>query len=175
MRRPMPLDLCRRLEDLSASALLEQPFKNGMWPECERLTSATSFPIMLDESIWTKEDISRAVKRRGKAHQAQALQAPGNGRFPVALIEHVAAPAWESSTATASRPPSATTWRRSVHLRCDLSTAIEASGFAKVKEHPFPSGLTIFRGKLVDHGLGVNIAALATGRLVAEAVVPHVS
>ncbi len=168
------LELCRRLEDLGEVALLEQPFKPEMWSECARLTSSTSFPIMLDESIWIKEEISRAVEVGAKHVKLKLCKHPGLAATS-AMVEEARRCGLGIVYGNGVQTALGNHLEARAHLRLGLSTATEANGFAKVKEHPFPSGLTISRGKLVDHGLGVNIAALATGRLVAEAVVPHVS
>ncbi len=168
------LELCRRLEDLGEVALLEQPFKPEMWSECARLTSSTSFPIMLDESIWVKEEISRAVEVGAKHVKLKLCKHPGLAATG-AMVEEARRCGLGIVYGNGVQTALGNHLEARAHLNLGLSTATEANGFAKVKEHPFSSGLTVSRGKLVDHGLGVNIAALATGRLVAEAVVPHVS
>jgi o-succinylbenzoate synthase len=164
-------ELCERLEDLSAIALLEQPFKPDMWSECERLTSSTAFPIMLDESIWTAEDISRAAECGAQHVKLKLCKHPG-AAASMALIEearrHKLGIVYGNGVQTAL----GNHLEARVHLRCGLSTAIEANGFVKVKEHPYPSLLEVSGGKLVDGGIDVATRAMASGRLIAEAVVP---
>ncbi len=164
-------ELCGRLEDLSAIALLEQPFKPDMWSECERLTSSTSFPMMLDESIWTAEDISRAADCGAQHVKLKLCKHPGTAAS-MALIEearrHKLGIVYGNGVQTAL----GNHLEARVHLWCGLSTAIEANGFVKVKEHPYPSRLEVSGGKLVDGGIGVATGTVASGRLIAEAVVP---
>ncbi|MHB8068883.1 MAG: mandelate racemase/muconate lactonizing enzyme family protein [Desulfobaccales bacterium] len=168
------LELCRRLEDLGEMALLEQPFKPEMWAECARLTASTSFPIMLDESIWIKEEVSRAVEVGAKHVKLKLCKHPG-----LAANAALVAEAWRCGLGiiygNGVQTALGNHLEARLHLRLGLSTATEANGFAKVQEHPFPSGLTVSQGQMVDQGLGVTIEALATGRLVAEAVVPGVA
>lgn len=164
------LELCRRLEDLGAMALLEQPFKPGMWSECARLISSTSFPIMLDESIWTKEDILRAVECGAKIVKLKLCKHPGMAGT-AAMVEEARRHNIEIVYGNGVQSALGNHLEVRAHLRFGLSTATEANGFAKVKDHPFRSGLTVSRGKIVDQGISVTTEALATGRLVAETVI----
>jgi o-succinylbenzoate synthase len=166
------LELCRRLEDLGSMALLEQPFKPEMWAESRRLTSSTSFPIMLDESIWIKQEISRAVEVGAKYVKLKLCKHPGLAAT-TAMVEEARRCGLGIIYGNGVQTALGNHLEARAHLRLGLTTAIEASGFAKVKEHPFPSGLKLSQGKIVDHGLGVTIESLATGRLVVEAVIPH--
>lgn len=164
------LELCRRLEDLGEIALLEQPFKPEMWSECARLTASTSFPIMLDESIWTKEDILRAVDVGARRVKLKLCKHPGIAAT-IALVEEARRCGLGVVYGNGVQTALGNHLEARIHLRLGLPTATEASGFAKVVGHPFPSGLSVSRGKLADRGIGVTTEALATGRLVAEAVV----
>jgi O-succinylbenzoate synthase len=167
------LELCRRLEDLGAMALLEQPFKPEMWPETARLTSSTSFPIMLDESIWTKEDVARAVEVGAKHVKLKLCKHPGLAATTV-LVEEARRLGLGIVYGNGVQTALGNHLEARVHLRLGLPTATEANGFAKVQSHPFPSGLTVSEGQLVDQGIKVTIEALATGPLVAETVVKRV-
>jgi o-succinylbenzoate synthase len=164
------LELCRRLEDMASIALLEQPFKPEMWSECARLTSSTSFPIMLDESIWTKEDIVRAVECGAKHVKLKLCKHQGIAGT-TALVEEARRHGIGIVYGNGVQTALGNHLEARIHLRRGLSTAIEANGFAKVQSHPFRSGLTVSGGKLVDQGISITTEALATGRLVAEAFV----
>ncbi len=168
------LELCRRLEDLGEVALLEQPFKPEMWSECARLTSSTSFPIMLDESIWTVEDIARAVEVGAKHVKLKLCKHPGLAATTI-MVEEARRRGLGIIYGNGVQTALGNHLEARAHLQCGLSTATEANGFAKVQDHPFPSGLTVSRGKLADQGIGVTTEALATGRLVAESVIPRVA
>ncbi|MBI5578694.1 MAG: o-succinylbenzoate synthase [Deltaproteobacteria bacterium] len=163
------LELCRRIEDLGKVALLEQPFEPEMWPECARLTSSTTFPIMLDESIWTKEDIARAVDCGARHVKLKLCKHPGLSGTS-ALVAEARRQGLEIIYGNGVQTALGNHLEARAHLQCGLSTAIEASGFAKVQNHPFQSGITVSQGKLSDQGLDVSPEVLATGRLVAEAV-----
>jgi o-succinylbenzoate synthase len=163
------LELCRRIEDLGKVALLEQPFEPEMWSECARLTSSTTFPIMLDESIWAKEDIARAVDCGARHVKLKLCKHPGMAGTS-AIVEEARRHGLEIVYGNGVQTALGNHLEARAHLQCGLSTAIEASGFAKVQNHPFQSRLTVSQGRLSDHGMGVTMEALATGRLVAEAV-----
>ncbi len=167
------LELCHRLEDLGSMALLEQPFKPDMWAECKRLTASTTFPIMLDESIWVKEEISRAVEVGAKHVKLKLCKHPGLAAT-YDLVEEARRCGLGIIYGNGVQTALGNHLEARVHLRLGLATATEANGFAKVKEHPFPSGLTVSQGKIADKGLSVTTESLATGRLVMEAVVPYV-
>lgn len=166
------LELCRRLEDLSEIALLEQPFKTEMWSECAWLTSSTSFPIMLDESIWSGEDISRAVDCGAKYVKLKLCKHPGMAGT-TALVKEAQRQNIGIIYGNGVQTALGNHLEARVYLRCGLSTATEANGFAKVESHPFPCGLAVTQGKLVDRGICVTPEALALGRLVAETVMPR--
>ena len=44
--------------------LLEQPFKPNAWAEMGKLNNISSVQLMLDESIWSKKDIDKAIKEK---------------------------------------------------------------------------------------------------------------
>ncbi|MFH1019874.1 MAG: enolase C-terminal domain-like protein [Pseudomonadota bacterium] len=164
------LDLCRRLEDLGDMALLEQPFKPEMWSECAQLIAATTFPIMLDESIWTKADITRAVDCGAKHVKLKLCKHPGMTGTAEMLDDarrHGLGIVYGNGVQSAV----GNHLEMRMHLQHGIPSAIEASGFAKVQSHPFRSGLTIRNGKIVDQGIDLTSASMATGRLVAEVVV----
>jgi L-alanine-DL-glutamate epimerase-like enolase superfamily enzyme len=145
-----------------------------MWSECERLTSSTSFPIMLDESIWTGEDISRAAACGAKHVKLKLCKHPGMAAS-VALIEEARRHGLGVVYGNGVQTALGNHLEARVHLTCGLSTAIEANGFVKVKDHPFPSRLEVSGGKLVDRGLGLVTGALTSGRVIVETVVPRVA
>ncbi len=165
------LELCRRLEDLGEIALLEQPFKPEMWSETARLTSSTSFPIMLDESIWNKEEVARALEVGARHVKLKLCKHPGLAGT-IALVEEARRLALGIVYGNGVQTALGNHLEAQVHLRLGLLTATEANGFAKVQSHPFRSGLSVSQGKLVDQGINVTSEALATGRLVAETTIP---
>jgi L-Ala-D/L-Glu epimerase / N-acetyl-D-glutamate racemase len=166
------LELCHRLEDLAAVALLEQPFRPEMWTECQRLASSTSFPIMLDESIWTAEDISRAADCGAKHVKLKLCKHPGMAASS-ALIEEARRRRLGIVYGNGVQTALGNHLEARVHLGCDLATATEANGFVKVEEHPFPLRLEVSGGELRDRGIGVTSKALASGRLIAETMIPR--
>ncbi len=161
------LELCRRLEDLSPIALLEQPFEPEMWSESARLISSTCFPIMLDESIWTKEDILRAVDCGARYVKLKLCKHPGM-EATTRLLEEVRRHRLGIVFGNGVQTALGNHLEARLYLRCGLSTAIEANGFAKVQRHPFGSGLSVARGKLLDRGISVSTNALGNGQLVTE-------
>ena len=54
-------EICRLIADLPAS-FLEQPFGTEEWKTTAELCSSSQVPVMLDESIYEKDDILRAVE-----------------------------------------------------------------------------------------------------------------
>jgi len=165
------LELCRRLEDLGQIGLLEQPFNIEMWSECAQLTSATTFPIMLNESICEKEDIRRAQEVGAKWIKLKLCKHPGMAAT-AAMIAEANGRGFRLVFGNGVQTALGNHLENRVHLLTKLPTATEANGFAKVKEHPFTSRLNIVGGNVVDQGLSITVNGLATGRLVAEG---HVS
>ena len=168
------LELCRRLEDLGSLAMLEQPFKAEMWSECETLASATSFPLMMDESIWSSADISRAKDCGAKYVKLKLCKHPGMAAT-AALVEEAQRLGLGVVFGNGVQTALGNHLEARTHINCGLTTAAEANGFLKVREHPFQSAMSVTGGTIVDQGIEVNSENLATGRLVAEVVVNTVA
>ncbi len=164
------LELCRRLEDLGMIGLLEQPFNVEMWSETARLTSSTTFPIMLDESICEKDDIRRAQECGAKWVKLKLCKHPGMAAT-AGMIGDAYRRGLKLVFGNGVQTALGNHLENRVHLLSKLPTATEANGFAKVQEHPFQSRISIAGGNVVDHGLSITLNGLATGRLVAEGTV----
>jgi o-succinylbenzoate synthase len=155
------LRLCEGIEDISAIALLEQPFAPDEWEETARLINNTAIPIMLDEAIWTTKDvimaadvgakwvklklckhmgISESLRLVKHANECNLNVVYGNG-VQTALGNHIEA------------------W---VHHHANMLFAIESNGFLKQSGIPFEHGMTVRNGSLVDFGLPLeNISGLS--------------
>jgi o-succinylbenzoate synthase len=166
------LEVCKRLEDLSAVALLEQPFEPEMWSETERLAAATSFPIMLDESIWSAHDVARAAASGARHVKLKLCKHPGIAAS-AALIGEATRRGLGVVYGNGVQSALGNHLEARVHAASGLASAIEANGFAKVRQHPFSSGLEASEGTLVDGGVAVTTQSLASGLLVAEARIPR--
>ena len=164
------LELCRRLEDMGGFALLEQPFKPDMWEECAKLAASTTFPLMTDESVWSKEDIHRSKECGAKYVKLKLCKHPGMAAS-VALIEEARSLGLGIVYGNGVQTALGNHLEARVHRRCGLKTATEANGFLKVKEHPFQADMTVEDGMIIDHGLRIDQKALARGKLIVEAAV----
>ena len=152
-------ELCQAAEALPV-ALVEQPFAPASWEQFESLAGATNLPLMLDESIWSEEDVKRAgatgarliklklCKHRGLAHTRRLARMAleeglgvvfGNG-VQSALGNHLEA---------------------RLFADLDLSEAAEINGFLKVADSPVRHRLRVSNGRLHDEGLHELEADLA--------------
>lgn len=146
------LTFCKELEGVHSIELIEQPFPVEQWNENEKLAARTSIPIMLDESIWTNEDVRRAADHgikyvklklckhlgmrgvKGIAHKASQYGMHvvlGNG-VQTALGNHLEA---------------------RLHFGLKLLSAAENNGFLKPIQNPVEHGMQVQNGQIIDRGL----------------------
>jgi L-alanine-DL-glutamate epimerase-like enolase superfamily enzyme len=146
------LAICREIEEIRCIELLEQPFKPDQWLLHERLAQRVGVPLMLDESIWTEEDVRRAAdcgarliklklcKHRGMQGSKALVHVArkrglgvvyGNG-VQTALGNHLEA---------------------RVHESQGLTSACESNGFLKVRVSPISHLLQTLHGELLDGGV----------------------
>lgn len=128
---------------------LEQPLHRKDWEGMAQLCSATAFPFMLDESIYTEEDILRAKaigcraiklklqKHRGIMHCIRMAELADSLGLSVTMGNGV-------STDLGNLPEAL------VHERCAgfLVQASECNGYLKLAENLLYAGLGMDRGDL---------------------------
>jgi o-succinylbenzoate synthase len=146
------LAFCRMIDDIDAVELIEQPFQRDQWMMNEKLAEQVRIPIMLDESIWDKNDIQRASDCGAKLVKFKLCKHPG----------------MESSKKLAKRAFSlglGIVYGNGVqtavgnHLEAILyqemgiETASESNGFLKPIESPILHKLIVNKGMLLDNGI----------------------
>ncbi len=157
---------CDDLEGVAESIeCLEQPFARDAWVLHEELASAVSVPIMLDESIWSPEDVRRAAGCGAKAVKFKLCKHPGmkGTRDMVSEARRLGL-----DIVYGNGVQSALGNHLEMMSYCDswLSSAFEGNGFLKPVDSPIPHALSVREGKLMDEGLRDVRASLRAGKVV---------
>jgi o-succinylbenzoate synthase len=147
-----------------ATELLEQPFDPDAWADSAWLARRTAIPLMLDESIWTAEDVRRAADVGARLVKLKVCKHGG-----AAEVAALAALARERGLDLVLGNGVATDVTNHVELalqarRPDLfGRASEANGFAKLSRRLLHPALRLERGAAVaggnPKGLDHNTAA----------------
>lgn len=143
--------LCRSLEGLQVE-LLEQPFGEEDFRSHARLARETSLPIMLDESIYTVEDVERAKDSGARLVKLKLCKHPGlqaTGK----MIEKARQMDLEVVLGNGVQSAIGNHFELILHMRHGLAAASEANGFAKVRNSLFEHDLEIRGGRITDGGL----------------------
>lgn len=145
------LGLCRGIEDTDR-VVLEQPFAREDFDTHDRLASSTSVPIMLDESIWTMDDVRKATRTNIRFIKLKLCKHKGI-RGSLAMIhlsrEHNLKIVYGNGVQTAL----GNHLEARVYSQAALETAIESNGFLKIKDPAISHELKMFGGKLFSGGL----------------------
>lgn len=152
------LALCRELEGVAAVDLLEQPFKPAMWDEFAALAARVSLPLMLDESIWTPDDVRRAAEVGAKLVKFKLCKHPGldgTRRMVAAARERGLAVVYGNGVQTALG--NHLEFRLCAEL--GLALAAESNGFLKPAASPLAHRLGVESGAVLDRGLAPDPAA----------------
>ncbi|MDY7001966.1 MAG: enolase C-terminal domain-like protein [Thermodesulfobacteriota bacterium] len=162
------LAFCREIEDIQAVELLEQPFSPEMWLEHEKLIEQTRLSIMLDESIWTEDDLQRASDcgaKLVKSKLCKHLGMDGSKKMVKSAIELGLGVVYGNGVQTAL----GNHLEARVYHETDLSKASEGNGFLKPLDSPLRHEITVQNGMLVDNGIQNFEAAFERGTLAARA------
>ena len=157
---------CDALEDVAGSIeYLEQPFGREAWTLHEELASAVSVPIMLDESIWSLEDVRRAADCGARAVKLKLCKHPGmkGTRDMVAEVRRLGL-----DVVYGNGVQSALGNHLEMISYCEakLTTAFEGNGFLKPVCSPIPHTFSVRGGKLMDGGLRDVRGSLRAGKVV---------
>jgi o-succinylbenzoate synthase len=139
------LTFCRSLEHTDR-VILEQPFVRENFDAHTSLASSTSVPIMLDESIWTEDDIRRAADSNIRFIKLKLCKHKGiQGSLDMVSLsrEHDLQIVYGNGVQTAL----GNHLEARVYSRSSLETAIESNGFLKINDPLISHELKISDGK----------------------------
>ena len=162
------LTLCREIEDIQVVELLEQPFHPNMWIEHEKLIEQTRLSIMLDESIWTEDDVRRAADCGAeliKLKLCKHLGMNGSKKIAQSALELKLGVVYGNGVQTAL----GNHLEARLYHEMGLSTASEGNGFLKPLDSPFGHEITVRDGMLTDNGIQNFEAVFKRGMLTAQA------
>lgn len=163
------LEMCRHLEGIDRIELLEQPFGPHDWALHGRLCRATDVPIMLDESIWTPEDVGRAADCGAALVKFKLAKHPGmegSRRMVEAARRHGLGIVYGNGV----QGPVGNHLEAFVFAGAGLETASEGNGFLKMASSPVAHALRSAAGGLSSGGVGGLGSIARAGGLVAEAL-----
>lgn len=146
------LTLCKEIEEIRGIELLEQPFKPDQWLLHERLAQKVEIPLMMDESIWTEEDVRRAADCGAKLVKLKLCKHPGmrgSKALAAAARKRGLGIVYGNGVQTAL----GNHLEVLVHESLGLNTACESNGFLKVRVSPISHLLSAVHGELLDGGV----------------------
>lgn len=158
------LALCRELEGVAAVALLEQPFKPWEWDLFAGLALRAPLPLMLDESVWTPEQVRRAAECGAALVKFKLCKHPG-----LAGTRRMVAEARRLGLGVVYGNGVQTVLGNHLELRLcaelGLDLAAESNGFLKPATSPLEHDILVENGAALDRGLrGDLLAAVRCGR-----------
>lgn len=128
--------------------LVEQPFKPEADNDMRKVREVSELPLMLDESIWTRDDIDRAADLGMDYVKLKLCKHPGICEN-IALIEHARALGLNVVYGNGVQGPVGNRQEAFVYLESGLETAIESIGFKKIAETLPSVGMRVEDGNLV--------------------------
>ena len=164
--------LCRELEGIEKVELLEQPFRSDQWVMHEKLAGKVRVPLMLDESILSKEDVLRAADcgaRFVKFKLCKHLGMGGSVDVAKTAAEKGMGIVYGNGVQTAL----GNHLEARVYVHLGLQRAAETNGFLKLAESPGPHNLHLSEGTLLDDGLGEVGRFMRKTQPIWEAALPR--
>lgn len=161
------LKMCRYLEDIEGIELFEQPFAPDAWLDHEQLAGATSIPLMLDESIWTVDDVRRAADCGAQLVKFKLCKHLGiQGSVEIISVARSLGLGVVYGNGVQSAVGNHLEAR--IHGAEGLTTASEGNGFLKMKESPVQHTLSCRNGMLFSDGISNWDTIWTGGKLVAS-------
>jgi L-alanine-DL-glutamate epimerase-like enolase superfamily enzyme len=136
--------------DPSAVEWFEQPCDLKDWDSNAVVAKASAVPVMLDESIYSFEDIQRAAGMPGVGVIKHVLEKYGGIEMLKAALDHIRICGMRSTLGNGGATD-LTSWMEACVARLTVDTPCEMHGFLKVKEPllseplPFESGDIVLR------------------------------
>ena len=147
----------------------EQPFAPECWVEHAALAERLPVPLMLDESVWSEDDVAHAAAAGAGAVKLKLCKHPG-----LAATKQMAAAArrFGLSVILGNGVQSALGNHLEAGLALDLALdcAAECNGFSKLATSPFDHRLSIDGGALQDGGIAIDVTAPVGAALVLDKV-----
>ncbi|GAB5538682.1 MAG: hypothetical protein Salg2KO_07850 [Salibacteraceae bacterium] len=123
--------------------LFEQPYSPENWKEMAELNASSSIPLMLDESIWTKEHIDRTVNEGCASLVKLKLQKHASIKETKELIAYARANGLGVVFGNGVQSELGCFDEALIADECNLTRPLELNGFLKHK--PFDTGLIRFQ------------------------------
>ncbi|WP_421879839.1 mandelate racemase/muconate lactonizing enzyme family protein [Pacificispira sp.] len=132
--------------------LMEQPYAPDADARMLALRDVARVPLMLDESIWTRDDIDRAAKL-GMDYVKLKLCKHLGLRENLALLEHARSLGLKVVYGNGVQGALGNRQEAFLYLEAGLTTAIESNGFSKIAAHPADPGMRLEAGALHLDGI----------------------
>jgi o-succinylbenzoate synthase len=154
------LDLCNGLEHLGKVVeLLEQPFAPNAWEDHAQLITRTRLPIMLDESIYTLDDVRRAADCGAWAVKFKLCKHSGMEGSDN-LIQHARELGLKIVYGNGVQSIVGNHLEAKIYARSKLKLAAELNGFLKPVDSYFKHDLCLREGRLYDGGVNTDLGRI---------------
>jgi muconate cycloisomerase len=164
------MNLCAGIGDLPVS-FVEQPFAPQAWDLTADLATATSVPIMMDESIWHAEDIARASAVGAKFVKLKLCKHRG-AKDTLAMIALASDQGLGVVLGNGVQSSLGNHLEAKIYETANLSTAGEFNGFAKFDSPWMPDGMSVENGALVDGGIDPSSVSQPTDQKIFQIDLP---
>jgi L-Ala-D/L-Glu epimerase len=128
--------------------LFEQPFKPSAWNEMQQLAEFSPLPLMLDESIWSREDVEKTVELACAKYIKLKLVKHSSPCRTLELIELAKGAGLGVVLGNGVQSDFGCWDEAMIYLNAGLETDGEFNGFLKQQRRLFDKAMTFESGKL---------------------------
>jgi len=159
--------LCRGIEGLEGIELLEQPFLPYQWEDVRRLVEETSIPIMLDESIWTADDVEMASQAKASLVKFKLCKHFGI-QESLDLIELARSKGLRIVYGNGVQSALGNHFEAHVFNMTHLDADSESNGFLKAEEGALKHSFVMNSGKIVSGRVDIDSVSTISGKVLVD-------